>query len=109
MSFEPDEEAFVRTSFTTKWLYYAPCPKPVFVWAPAYSSAALFAKENSCGVVVGSDDSERLVASVVETMGDPERVAAISAASAAVAVGKLSAPAIHGLLNDWIQALVPRI
>jgi hypothetical protein len=109
MSFEPDEEAFVRTSFTTKWLDYAPCAKPVFVWAPAYSSAALFAKQNSCGIVVGCDEPECLVNSVEETMGDPERVAAISAASAAVAVGKLSASAIHGLLRDRIQALVPSI
>ena len=36
MSFEPEHERFMRTSFTTKFLDYAAFHKPIILWAPDY-------------------------------------------------------------------------
>jgi len=58
MSFEEDQKAFVSTSFTTKWLDYAPYGKPIFVWGPPYSSATIFAKKYECGIVTEIDDEQ---------------------------------------------------
>jgi hypothetical protein len=107
MSFEPEEKPFVETSFTTKWLDYAPCAKPVFVWAPLYSSAATFALEHKCGVVVDVDDDKQVVSAVKATMSNPDAVCQVSEASTVVANGCLSAGAIHRRLKENLDSIAP--
>ncbi len=65
MSFEDLERPFVETSFTTKWLDYAPYGKPIFVWAPSYSSAVKFAKKYECGIVVTQNDPSSLYQAII--------------------------------------------
>ena len=72
MSFEQAEEHFVKTSFTTKWLDYAPYGKPIFVWGPEYSSAVLFARNHGCGVVIDNYDAQSLENKILKLSQVPE-------------------------------------
>lgn len=106
MSFEEAEEPFVRTSFTTKWLDYAPYGKPIIAWAPEYSSAATFARSTGAGVVVNDPGPSVLLAAVQKLLSD--RAAWLQAGAGSVRVGstELNSERIHGLLRCEINRLV---
>jgi glycosyltransferase involved in cell wall biosynthesis len=70
MSFETQEKPFVSTSFTTKWLDYAPYGKPIFSWGPEYSSAYIFSKVHECGVTTCIDDEKALLESCLSIRED---------------------------------------
>jgi hypothetical protein len=106
MSFEPKEEPFVQTSFTTKWLDYAPCARPVFVWGPAWSSAAKFAGENHCGIVIDVDDAATVVDKMVSIAEDPTDYQRFAEASRRVAGGRLAADSIHQQLHEALRGVV---
>lgn len=95
MSFEEPEKPFVQTSFTTKWLDYAPYGKPIFVWGPDYSSAALFARKYYCGVVTSENKVNKLVKAMEETAGNRETWQALSQSAKRVAEDELNASKIH--------------
>jgi glycosyltransferase involved in cell wall biosynthesis len=68
MSFEESDKSFVTTSFTTKWLDYAPYGKPIFVWSPEYASASIFAKLHKCGVVINKNDENKVEQAILSLM-----------------------------------------
>ena len=106
MSFEALERSFVQTSFTTKWLDYAPCGKPVFVWGPSYSSAAVFACESRCGAVISEDDPTAVARAIEDALADPEATLSLSESSIRVAKEKLSASSIHQILVQLLNMLL---
>jgi glycosyltransferase involved in cell wall biosynthesis len=106
MSFQPDDRTFVETSFTSKWLDYVPYGKPIFVWAPPYSSAIRFAAETGAGIVVDVPEPEAVMAAIKEVMADTERWTQTGRAAARVAANELNAERLHGLLCERLGALV---
>jgi glycosyltransferase involved in cell wall biosynthesis len=106
MSFHPADRVFVETSFTTKWLDYAPCGKPIFVWAPNYSSAAHFVRETGAGLVV-DDPEPKAVVSVIQTVAtNPTRWGEAGSAAARVAAKELNAEYLHTVLRQHLMKLV---
>lgn len=104
MSFEEGERRFVETSFTTKWLDYAPFCKPVFVWAPDYSSAASFARLHSCGAVIGSPRPDEAKREIERILNDQQYCLNLAKNSRTVAVDVLNACKIHEILKSGLLA-----
>jgi hypothetical protein len=106
MSFQPSDRTFVETSFTTKWLDYAPCGKPIFVWAPAYSSAARFARETGAGVAVDDPEPQAIVSAIQTEASNSKRWRETGDAAARVAANELNAGRLHGLLRQKLMELI---
>jgi len=106
MSFEQAEEPFVRTSFTTKWLDYAPFAKPIFVWGPSYSSGVVFAKKYQCGVVVESPDANDLVSAIANTVNDERKWKELSRKAKEAADTVLNPESIHKVLTTQVNKLL---
>lgn len=108
MSFESNAQNFMKTSFTTKWLDYAPFAKPVFVWGPDYSTASQFAAKHNAGEVINDNDPLSVVQAVVNCSLCTERWKVLSNCAIAAAEGPLNAAAIHNLLKKRLYEVVNR-
>jgi glycosyltransferase involved in cell wall biosynthesis len=106
MSFQPADRTFMETSFTTKWLDYAPFGKPIFVWAPAYSSTARFARETGAGVVVDKPEPQAVVSAIQTAIANPNQWGEAGRAAARVAANELNTERLHGLLHQKLMELV---
>jgi hypothetical protein len=106
MSFEEGERPFVSTSFTTKWLDYAPLGKPIFVWAPDYSSATIFAKKYHCGIVTSTPEPGDLLRSLRETAADATRWNELGKTARNVSQDVLNPEKIHELLVREVNKLL---
>lgn len=102
MSFEKEEEVFMRTSFTTKWLDYVPYGKPVFVWGPEYSTACNFAKKYQSGIATMEPDPEVLLQAVTETALNPTMWYSACEGSSRVANTVLNSEQIHHLFIEKV-------
>lgn len=109
MSFEKEDEAFMKTSFTTKWLEYVPYGKPVFVWTPEYSTTFRFARQYQSGVTVFQDDPESLLKSMYETALNSDVWHSACEGSLAVAQTVLNAEAIHNLFVERVIDCVKNV
>ncbi|MBD2201183.1 hypothetical protein H6G33_01020 [Calothrix sp. FACHB-1219] len=105
MSFEKPEEVFMRTSFTTKWLDYVPYGKPVFVWAPEYSTACNFSKKYHSGIPVIEDNPEILLKVMSETASNLMIWRSACEGSRRVAETVLNAEQIHHLFVDRVTSV----
>ncbi len=103
MSFAPTDRLFVETSFTTKWLDYAPKAKPIFVWGPEDSSAAKFARKTNAGVVTASPEVSRLIEQIWLTMNDLNQHEQLCKAAIQVANNDLNPLRIHQILIDTFE------
>lgn len=106
MSFEKGDQPFVQTSFTTKWLDYAPFAKPIFVWAPSYSSASLFAKKHECGVVYEEDNARGFLKLCESTISDSDSTISLGNNAKTVAQSVLNPESIHNTLRRSITELI---
>ena len=102
MSFEKEEEVFMRTSFTTKWLDYVPYGKPVFVWGPEYSTACSFAKKYQSGIAIMEENPEVLLQVITETASNPTDWYSACEGSSRVANTVLNAEQIHHLFVEKV-------
>lgn len=108
MSFEEAEKPFMETSFTTKWLDYVPYGKPVFVWAPEYSTACQFAHQYQAGIAVVDDDPDALVAAMLAAAANPDCWAAATQGARHAAETVLNAEKIHALFVDRVTGVCHR-
>lgn len=108
MSFEEEEAPFVRTSFTTKWLDYAPYGKPIVSWAPSYSSSALFANRHDCALSVEVDDAEAVVDGVRALAKDEAQWRHYARRAREISETELDAESIHARFRAGIEDVVAR-
>jgi hypothetical protein len=106
MSFENEEEPFVRTSFTTKWLDYAPFGKPIFVWGPKYSSGVLFANKYQCGAIATHPSASALVKMISDTVNDPQRWLELGKKAREAADTVLNPERIHNVMVTQVSKLL---
>jgi hypothetical protein len=64
MSFEPEQEVMVRTSFTTKLLDYCRFGKPVILWGPDYCASIRVAKKKNAAITFLKFDVEWIIYSL---------------------------------------------
>lgn len=106
MSFEDQESSFVRTSFTTKWLDYAPYGKPIFVWGPGYSSAVKFAIKYNSGIVALEENPESLESAILAAFSDSKVWRNYGQNAKTVSEKVLNPSIIHSVLVREIHKIV---
>ena len=70
MSFEPEYELFMRTSFTTKFLDYVAFEKPVILWGPEYCGPVRVARKHGGAAAVSTDDAGAVISLCRQIGGD---------------------------------------
>ena len=105
MSFEPEQQTFMRTSFTTKCGDYVPWGRPLFIWGPEYSSACRFVRKYQAGVAIEQNSAAEVVRAVVETARDERAWKSLCAGALAAAAGPLNADQIHNVLRSRLAGL----
>ncbi|MEI9919956.1 MAG: hypothetical protein WDO14_14340 [Bacteroidota bacterium] len=106
MSFEKDQEPFVRTSFTTKWLDYAPFGKPIFVWGPDYCSGVVFAKKYQCGAIASDPKATALLEVINRTTNNEKDWLALGQKARKAADTILNPDSIHRTLVEQVAKLL---
>jgi glycosyltransferase involved in cell wall biosynthesis len=81
MSFEPEQELFMRTSFTTKFLDYAAFHKPIILWGPDYCTPMRVAKREEAALIVDQAEASLVVTAVSGLAKCPQELARYSAAA----------------------------
>jgi len=81
MSFEKDQELFMRTSFTTKFLDYSAFGKPIILWGPDYCTPSKLTRREDAALVVSSEKPADVVAALRELNSAPAEQARLSQAS----------------------------
>ena len=105
MSFHPDDQVFVKTSFTTKILDYLPLEKPILAWVPAYSTVAQFAATTRAALLVTDADPKSVIESLDRLReGSPERTDLVKAAKVA-AKGTFATDRIHDVLRQMLKSV----
>ncbi len=72
MSFERSLELMSRVSFTTKFLEYAQCGRPIIVWGPSYCQPVVVAKNTRVGLAVESPDPAAVVSALEQLTTESE-------------------------------------
>lgn len=103
MSFEEEDRSFVQTSFTTKWLDYAPYGKPIFVWAPDYSSASSFAAKYKCGIVTSDNNVEAFMSKLRNVVNDEYSLKTYGKAAREVSDTILNPVNVHKVLVESVR------
>lgn len=109
MSFEDAERHFVTTSFTTKWLDYTPFGKPVFVWAPAYSTAATFSQEHGCGRSITSPNAAELIQSILDCQSNPAEWNELQESAQRISATLLNPDSIHKIFIQGISRILSSV
>jgi hypothetical protein len=107
MNFEAADRRRVRTSFPSKIPDSVPWGKPLVIWAPEYSSAAQFARQEGIGPIV-SQDTPAAVVEAFRAMMDSGAGPSMAARCRALAVGAFDPEKIHRRLLDKIDELLRR-
>ncbi|HEY2119289.1 MAG TPA: glycosyltransferase [Candidatus Acidoferrum sp.] len=70
MSFEKEQELFMRTSFTTKFLDYVAFGKPVILWGPDYCTPFRVAHKYGGAVALNQNDADAIVSACRQIAGN---------------------------------------
>lgn len=78
MPFAPRHRRFAELSFPSKLTEYTSFRRPIVVWGPAYSSAARWAKEHRCALLVDDPDPAVLLRALTQLLDDHVRSAELA-------------------------------
>lgn len=106
MSFDPDLEVMMRTSFTTKVLDYCSAGRPILMWGPSFCSPIRLLQRRQAALTVTTPDPARVIACLERLDRDHWLSADLGRAALALADGELSHASIHGVFAREIQRLL---
>lgn len=106
MSFESEQELFMRTSFTTKFLDYAAFGKPIVLWGPSYCTPVQVAKREAGALVIESPDPADVVAAIDQLISRPAERSRFSDASQRLHQELFDPDRLQSVFVDEIRALV---
>ena len=108
MSFEKEQELFMRTSFTTKFLDYAAFAKPVILWGPDYCTPSRLAKREDAALVLETESPAGVIAAAKKLMEEPAEVEQLSAASRRLSQTVFNPDRLQGIFVGEIEKLAQR-
>jgi hypothetical protein len=106
MSFEREEELFMRTSFTTKFLDYCAYGKPIILWGPDYCTPSRVARREQGALVVSRPDPRGVVAAAESLANSPAEVSHYAAAAGRLHETVFNPDRLQRLFVDRMTALV---
>jgi glycosyltransferase involved in cell wall biosynthesis len=105
MSFEREQELFMRTSFNTKFADYTAFGKPIIFWAPEYAAPMNLACRPNATLVVNSPEPEALMQAIRNLAADPNENQRLSAGSRALREDVLNPDRLQGIFVNEIEKL----
>jgi glycosyltransferase involved in cell wall biosynthesis len=105
MSFDEDQELFMRTSFTTKFLDYVAFGKPVILWGPDYCSPMRVIAENGGALPVNSEEPQALIEALDHLRSDSKLQAKLSSEAAVLHRDRFSPSRLQDVLVSEIERL----
>jgi hypothetical protein len=105
MSFEPELEVMMRTSFTTKMLDYCRVGKPLILWGPEYCSPIRLAIRKKAALVVMVPHPDQVLEQLERIQKQSSFAKELSILASLLAQEELGHPKIHGILRREINHL----
>jgi glycosyltransferase involved in cell wall biosynthesis len=106
MSFEPELEVMIRTSFTTKMLDYCRVGKPLILWGPEYCSPIRLALKHNAALVNLTNDATIITNKLVQLLMRPALADELSKAAMGLSQGELDHKSIHNILKNQVHKLM---
>lgn len=106
MSFDPDLEVMMRTSFTTKVLDYCSAGRPILMWGPSFCSPIRLLNRRRAGLTITTPCPEDVLACLERLDTEPDLSDELSKAALALADGELSHASIHARFVGEISKLL---
>jgi hypothetical protein len=106
MSFDPDLEVMMRTSFTTKVLDYCSAGRPILMWGPSFCSPIRLLNRRRAGLTITTPCPADVLACLERLDTEPDLSDELSKAALALADGELSHASIHATFVGEIRRLV---
>jgi hypothetical protein len=108
MSFEREQELFMRTSFNTKFADYTAFGKPIIFWAPEYAAPMDLARRANATLVVNSPEPQVLVAAARKLAADPHQIERLSEGSRVLREQVLHPDRLQGIFVGEIEKIAKR-
>ncbi len=105
MSFEPEQERFMRTSFTTKFLDYASFHKPIILWGPDYCTPMQVAKLHDAALVIPLPHASHVLAAIEHLSHRPDEVQRYSDAANRMHQGIFNPDRLQDIFVTQIEAI----
>jgi hypothetical protein len=105
MSFEPEQELFMRTSFTTKFLDYAAFHKPIVLWGPDYCTPMQVAKREEGALVVERPEASEVVSAVESLLQSAALMEHYAKAASRIHDGLFNPDRLQQVFVNQIEAL----
>lgn len=106
MSFDPELEVMMRTSFTTKLLDYCSAARPLIMWGPPFCSPVRLIEQHQSGFTVTTPDPAAVVHCLDRLDREPQLEQRFSAKASWLAAHDLSHDSIHAVFTTQIDRLV---
>jgi hypothetical protein len=106
MSFDPELEVMMRTSFTTKVLDYCNAGRPILMWGPSFCSPIRLIDQYQAGLTITSAHPAAVLASLNRLDQEPGLAAALAHSAQSLARDYLSHNSIHGVFVREINRLI---
>jgi hypothetical protein len=103
MSFEPELEVMMRTSFTTKLLDYCRVGKPVILWGPPYCSPIRLAKRRNAALTVEKSETAEVLELLHRLQNEKNLTENLAVAARELADRDLGHSNIHQIFKTEIQ------
>lgn len=108
MSFDPDLEVMMRTSFTTKVLDYCNAGSPVIMWGPPFCSPIQLIQKHNAGLTITTPDVEAVLQSLHRLDCEPGLSQRLAASAQHLAATELAHSNIHALFVREINRVIAR-
>lgn len=108
MSFEPDLEVMMRTSFTTKVLDYCSAGSPVIMWGPSFCSPIRLIQKHQAGLTITSPDASAVLDSLQRLDREPGLHNQLADSAKRLANTELAHFNIHALFMREISRVIAR-
>ena len=105
-SFDDKQKRAMMTNFPSKLSEFAQYGKPLIIWAPAYASGNVWAREESRALVVDNGDPQYLLQAVERLCDDTDELIRLRHASQTVASGCFDPERIQSDLIRWMSETV---
>jgi hypothetical protein len=106
MSFDPELEIMMRTSFTTKMLDYSNFAKPIIIWGPPFCSPIRLARKEQAALPVEVNDPEQVIRAL-RLLGEHRQMSLqLGEAAARLSQTVFRHEAIHQVLVSAINQLL---
>jgi glycosyltransferase involved in cell wall biosynthesis len=104
--FDPKRRVWAETSFSSKLVEYCRFGRPILLWSPSYSAAAVWAVEHGAAALVTQPEPGAVLEEVARLMGDESRRRSLGERARHMAETMFDPEHIHGQFVQGLERVV---